>query len=170
MKAPLHTEEIRYDMSQFYSLKSAFEELLGHRVYMRLKETADLADWKDEVQRLLRAVRMAMKSTVEIADDDWFAQIDTILTRGESETSVSKTVTGLFASLSATLTRLVFLQIGFLPFGRRGQMKTIPITKEWWTLNRVRTVQYVQNSKQRQVAQTLRDKRKASEQVGESES
>ena len=79
MKAPLPTEELRYDMSQFYPLKAVLEELLGHRVYLRLKETATLRDWKREIQKLLRAIKIAVKSTVEIADDDWFAGIDSIL-------------------------------------------------------------------------------------------
>jgi hypothetical protein len=62
-------------MSQFYPLKAALEALLGHRDYLRLKETATLRDWKDEIQQLLSAIRIATKSTVEIADDDWFADM-----------------------------------------------------------------------------------------------
>ena len=158
MKAPLLTEELRYDMSQFYPLKAAFEELLGHRVYLRLKETATLRDWKQEIQKLLRAIKIAIKSTVEIADDDWFADIDIIIELGKNLITGSKTVTELFAHLSATLTRLVFLQIGFLPLDR--QLKdAIPLRKEWWTLKTVRTVQYVQNNGQRHKAQLLRNKR-----------
>jgi hypothetical protein len=44
---------------------------------------ATLRDWKDEIQRHLRAIKMAIKSTVEIADDDWFADIDSILELGK---------------------------------------------------------------------------------------
>jgi len=158
MKELLPTEELRYDMSQFYPLKAILEELLGHRVYSRLKETATLRDWKEAIQNLLRAIKVAIQSTVDIADDDWFADIDSILELGKTEIAESKTVTDLFACLSATLARLAFLQIGFLPLGRQ-QKGTIPLTKEWWTLTSVRTVQYVQNDKQRHTAQGLRNKR-----------
>jgi len=158
MKELLPTEELRCDMSQFYPLKAALEALLGHRVYSRLKETATLRDWKDEIQRLLRAIKIAIKSTVEIADDDWFADIDSILEIGKTQIAESKTATELFSSLSATLVRLVFLQIGFLPLGRQ-QRETIPLTKECWTLTSVRTVQFVQNHKQRHTAQALRARR-----------
>jgi hypothetical protein len=158
MKELLPTDELRHDMSQFYPLKAVLEELLGHRVYSRLKETATLRDWKDEIQRLLRAIKIAIKSTVEIADDDWLAEIDSILELGKTQITESKTVTELFASVSATLARLVFLQIGFLPLGRQ-QRETIPLTKECWTLTSVRTVQFVQNHKQRQTAQALRARR-----------
>ncbi len=158
MKELLPTEELRYDMSQFYPLKAVVEELLGHRVYSRLKETGTLRDWQDVLQRLLRAIKLAIESSVDIADDDWFAEIDSILELGRTQIAESKTVTDLFARLSATLARLVFLQIGFFPLGRQ-QKETIPLTKEWWTLTSVRTVQYVQNNKQRHTAQGLRKKR-----------
>lgn len=158
MKELLPTEELRYDMSQFYPLKAVLEELLGHRVYSRLKETATLPDWKDVIQKLLRAIKLAIESTVDIADDDWFAEIGSILELGKTQIAESKTITGLYACLSATLAQLVFLQIGFLPLGRQ-QKETIPLTKEWWTLTSVRTVQYVQNNKQRHTAQRFRNKR-----------
>ena len=74
MKNLLPTEELRFDMSQFYALKAVLEELLGHRVYSRLKETATLPDWKDVIQKLLRAIKIAIESTVDIADDDWFTR------------------------------------------------------------------------------------------------
>src|SRR5216683_2135203 len=106
MKELLPTEELCCDMSQFYPLKAALEALLGHRVYSRLKETATLRDWKDEIQRLLRAIKIAIKSTVEIADDDWFADIDSILEIGKTQIAESKTAAELFACLSATLARL----------------------------------------------------------------
>jgi len=158
MKAPLPTEELRYDMSQFYPLKEVLEKLLGHRVYLRLKETGTLRDWKAEIRKLLLAIKTAIESTIELADDDWFAEVDSILEYGEKRIQDSKTITQLFAYLSATLTKLVFLQIGFFPSGRF-KREIVPLTKEWWTLNPVRTVQYVQNRKQRACAQRLRDKK-----------
>src|SRR5579872_1574344 len=158
MKNPLPTEDLRYDMSQFYPLKAALETLLGHRVYLRLKETATLRDWKDEVQKLLCAIGVAVKSTVEIAEGDWFEEIDSTLKRGQNYVAASKSVTALFAHLAATLAELVFIQLGFLPLGRQSK-ETIPLTKGWWTLNSVRSVQYVQNNNQRHTAQELRDKR-----------
>jgi hypothetical protein len=158
MKEVLPTEELRYDMSQFYPLKAVLEELLGHRVYSRIKETATLRDWQDVFQRLLRAIKLAIESTVDIADEDWFAEIDSSLQLGKTQIAESKTVTDLFACLSATLARIVFLQIGFLPL-KRQQIETIPLTKERWTLRSVRTVQYVQNRKQRETARMLRNKR-----------
>jgi hypothetical protein len=158
MKELLPTEELRYDMSQFYPLKAVLEELLGHHVYSRLKETGTLRDWRDVIQKLLRAIELAIESTVDIADEDWFADIDSILELGRTQIAESKTVTDLFACLSATLAQLVFLQIGFLPLGRQ-QIETIPLTKERWTLRSVRTVQYVQNRKQRDTARMLRNKR-----------
>ena len=140
-------EELRYDMSQFYPLKAVFEQLLGKRAYQRLKETGTLRDWKDQSQRLIKAIQLAIKSTVEIADDGWFSDIHSTLELGNKKIASSKTITALFANLSATLTRLVFLQIGFFP--TRGSTETIPLTRQYWTLKSVRTVQYVQTIAQR---------------------
>jgi len=158
MKTSLPTEELRYDMQQFYPLKAALEELLGHRAYLHLKETATLRDWKEQIRKLIQAIKIAIKSTVEIADDDWFEDIDKILELADGLISASNNVTGLFANLSAALARLVFIQIGFLPLGRQ-RIDSVRLTKEWWTLNKVRTVQYVQNNEQRYNAQLLRDRR-----------
>lgn len=159
MKTSLPTDELRYgDMSQFYPLKAALEQLLGHRTYLRLKETATLRDWKEEIQKLIRAIKIAIHSTVEIADDDWFSDIEQILELGKEQITVSENATALFANISAMLVRLVFLQIGYLPLGRQGN-NSVRLTKEWWTLNYVRTIQYVQNSEQRHKAKLLRDKR-----------
>src|SRR5713101_6556747 len=99
MKELLPTEELRFDMSQFYPLKAVLEELLGHRVYSRLKETATLRDWQDVIQKLLRAIKIAIESTVGIADDDWFADIDSVFELGRTQIAESKTVTDLFANL-----------------------------------------------------------------------
>ena len=160
MKTTLPIEELHYDMSQFYPLKAVLEQLLGRRVYLRLKETGTLRDWKVELRKLLRAIKLSIKLTVEIADDQWFVDVYNTLELGQKQIGDSKTVTALFAHLSATLTRLVFLQIGYFPSGRYHK-QTIPITKEWWTLKGVRTVQYVQSGEQRRVAGE-RQKRRAS--------
>jgi hypothetical protein len=158
MKRPLATEGIHYDASQFFSLKTTLETLLGERTHMRLKGAASLRSWKDEVLKLLRAIEVSVKSTVEIADTDWFEEIDSVLERGRVDIARSKSATSLFANLSSTLTELVFIQLGCFPKGRRRE--TIPLTKRWWTLRWVRSVQYVQTNIQRQTAQELRDKRK----------
>jgi hypothetical protein len=148
------TEEICYDMSQFYPLKGVLEQLFGKNTYDRLKETANLRDWKVETTRLLKAIEIAIAETVRVADETWHGEIHDILELGRKEIGTSKSVTALFSYLSATLTRLVFTQIGLLPtLGRWHRDRVVPLRRKYWKLDAVRTVQYVQSIDQRQTLQ-----------------
>lgn len=138
-------------MSQFYPLKAVFEQLFGKRCYQRLKETADLADWKAETLRLLRAIEVALDTTVQVADDGWREEVKQVLDLGRSHISGAESATDLFASLSATLGRLVFLQIGYLP--TRSSLETVSLAPRYWKLDAVRSVQYVQSKSQVAIAQ-----------------
>jgi len=139
-------EDIRYDMSQFYPMKAVFEQLFGRRCYMKLKETGDLKDWKAESERLLRAIEVAINVTVEIADMEWRSEIRETLELGRSHVSSAESITSLFAHLSAVLTRLVFLQLGCFP--NNGTLDVVPIVAKNWHLSGLRSVQYVQTTKQ----------------------
>jgi hypothetical protein len=142
MKRASLTEDIRYDMSQFYPLKAVLEELLGKATYDRLKETANLRDWKAETTKLLKAVEIAITVTVRIADKSWHDEVRDILELGRKHIADSKSITALFAHLSATLTRLVFTQIGFFPSGGY-RHRVVPLAPKRWKLDPVRTVRYV---------------------------
>src|SRR5260370_26742656 len=69
----------------------------------------------------------------------------------------SRTVDGVsrrctaFAGLTATLTAIVFTQLGFMPTRSR-RSKKVPLSKEYWEMNNFRTVQYVQTSAQREAS------------------
>jgi hypothetical protein len=143
-------EHIHYDMSQFYPLKAMFEQLFGKRCYQRLKETAGLADWKTETLRLLRAIEVALNTTVQVTDDAWREEIEQVLKLGRSHIAGAKSAAELFANLSATLGRLVFLQIGYLP--TRSSFETVSLAPRNWKLDAIRTVQYVQSKPQAAVA------------------
>lgn len=160
MKRTTPTEDIRYDMSQFYPLKVVFEQLLGKNTYDRLKETANLRDWKSETAKLLKAIEIAIMETVRIADQTWYDEVRDILELGRKEVAASKSVTALFSYLSAALTRLVFTQIGLLPSGGYRQ-RVVPLQPRHWKLDAIRSVQYVQNANQRRNAERLRKGREA---------
>ena len=151
---------IRYDMSQFYSMKDVMEQLFGKRAYLRLKETASLKDWKDSTIKLLNAILLASESSIVIADDDWRNEITDAVKLGVKLISSADHSSDLFSSLAATLTRIAFVQIGCMP-NHRSQQKTVPLTKEWWTLRHFRSVQYVQSEAQKAALVQVREKREA---------
>jgi hypothetical protein len=59
----------------------------------------------------------------------------------------ARTAADLFAGLTATLTEIVFTQIGFMPT-RSQRSEMVPLKKEYWEMNNFRTVQYVQTPEQ----------------------
>jgi hypothetical protein len=155
-RRPTHDEiGIRADLAQFYAMKAVLERTLGHPVYLKLKDYAPLKEWRKATIRLLDAVELAINSTVEIADQEWRDDIAAAIRLGRDLIKGSNTSSALFAVLSATLTEIVFLQIGFMP-SRPRPGKTAPLTADFWTLNRYRSVQYVQTAAQRQALDVVR--------------
>ena len=159
---------LRADMNQFYGMKAVLEQVLGHPVYLRLKETATMTDWRKQTDRLLDAIALAITSTVVVAYQEWRGDIAAAIRRGQEAINRSDTISELFAALSVALTRIVFIQIGRMPsqyvfdraqFGRRLR-RTAPLTAEFWTLNQYRSVQYVQTAAQRQALDASRARRR----------
>lgn len=139
--------EIRADLSQYYPLKALFEQILGRKSFSRVKDYAPLPVWKSEVSRLLRALAVAIEATVEVADDEWHAEVGDILVHGLGMAKSARRADELFAGLSATLAKLAFLQIGFVPQGHRF-VEQVPLVRRNWQLRAVRSVQYVQTFSQ----------------------
>ena len=139
-------DSIRYDMSQFYPMKAVLEQVFGKTCYRKLKETATLKDWRVESVRLLRAIELAINTTIEVADREWRAEVKHVLDLGHRHLVGATTIADLFAHLSATLTRLVFLQIGQIP--NRCLVESVPLTRKYWQLDDYRSVQYVQSDSQ----------------------
>lgn len=134
-------------MSQFYPLKSILEQILGQDTYKKLKETGTLNDWKKVVKKLLNTIEFSINETVEITDEDFFRQINDIIKHGINSVDMSKEASDLFSHLSATLIKIVFLQIGYIP---STYVKNRPLRKGRWNLSYIRSVQYVQNQEQKQ--------------------
>jgi hypothetical protein len=47
------------------------ERLFGKPIWYRLKETGDIRTWRQETTRLLRAIDLSIRSSVQIADVQW---------------------------------------------------------------------------------------------------
>jgi hypothetical protein len=148
---------IRYDISQFYPLKAAFEQILGRRTYRKLKETATLSDWKVETKKILKAIELSIAETVKVADAEFYKEAKQLIELGHIHIKSAKDISELFASLSATLTRIIFLQIGYIP--AHNSLESVPLTQKNWNLACVRSIQYVQSTEQKEVAKRIKDRR-----------
>jgi hypothetical protein len=70
-------------MSQYYPMKAVFEQVLGNRTYLKLKETGSFSDWKKAAGKLLKAIKLSILETVQVADDDYFRQVHFEIEHGE---------------------------------------------------------------------------------------
>ncbi|MEO8341469.1 MAG: hypothetical protein ABI604_17485 [Nitrospirota bacterium] len=135
-------------------MKAIFEEILGRASFMKVKDYGPLKSWKAEVIRLLQAVALSINATVEVADEEWKEEINSEIEHGILRAASSSEIDELFSDLSATLAKVVSLQIGFVPRGHRS-VKRVALTPRNWKLNPVRSVQYVQNEQQRTTQKRL---------------
>lgn len=146
---------IRANLSQYYPMKALFERILGRSSFINVKDYGSLSAWKKECKNLLKAIEVSVIATVEIADDDWHLQVQELLKHGCARIELAKSIDEVFAALAATLGELAFLQLGFVPQGHYLEMR-IPLRKNNWKLDPVRTVQYVQSNQQRATQERMK--------------
>jgi len=140
-------------------MKATFERILGKSSFATVKDYAPLRVWKVEAVRLLKAISLAVRDTVEIVDDEWKLEMNAEIARGISRIKSASQIDDMFAGLSATLTHVVFLQIGFLPRGHY-RISRVPLARGHWKLNVVRSVQYIQSGSQRKSQKLLSSAKK----------
>lgn len=114
---------------------------------MEIKHSTDLKVWKKYSERILSAIECSAKATVEIADDEWFDELASIIKHGKGRIKSAKDTEQLFAALSASLAEISFLQLGWIPNHIRSEQVTLRHSGNW-KLNPFRNVQYVQNAEQ----------------------
>lgn len=140
---------MRYNVEDGYGLKHLFENTFGRKAWYDLKHSTDIGIWKKYCARLLSAIEVSAKATVQIADDAWFEQLSSEVTHGKEMVKLSEDFEQLFANLAASLGALSFLQLGLVP-NRLTQENITLRHPANWKLDHYRSVQYVQNSEQRQ--------------------
>lgn len=137
---------MRADISHLYSLKTAIEQLLGKKAWLDLKEATSLTKWRAYVLKLIEAIRVSIKESVQIADQAWRESVNENLDHGIASAKAAKTIDELLSGFTAVLLRQVFLQIGMLP--NRPTARKVTLGREYWRLNNHRSVQYVQSPEQ----------------------
>jgi len=138
---------VRYNEEDGYALKHLFESLFGRDAWLEIKHSTDLRRWKKYSIRVLSALEVSAKATIQVADADWFDQFTSTIEFGKRGVNSSENFEQLFSSLAATLGEISFLQLGMMP--RRSTQNNITVRHQSnWKLDRYRSVQYVQNAEQ----------------------
>jgi hypothetical protein len=140
------------------AMKFMLEEMFGRAAWYKLKETRDIQTWQTETIRLLRAIELSVKCTIEIADQQWRIEMSELIKDGIRWIGESDHIDDLLSHLTATLARIVFLQIGHVPRVHSRSSTTIPLIPRYWTLNGYRTVQYVQTAAQSAATKVEQDR------------
>jgi hypothetical protein len=153
---PRHSETTSYNDALV--LKAALERILGTEEWYRLKDNRALSTWKKSLDRALKMSNAAIKGTVEIADSQWFSEVEQHIEKGRANVKSSKTILDAISAFSACYMLLSFLQLGLAPnkTGSRGRPRSVP---NEWKLNANRTVQYVQSAKQKLHVEFRNDRR-----------
>ena len=150
---------IQARLEHLYPVKALMEKLFGRAAFMKIKMGGSMSDWRNASLKLLDAIDLSVKSTVEIADEDWFKEIAETIECGKERVRKADTMDDLLSYLVAALAELVFIQLGNFPFHRLSE--TTPFRAERWTLAGYRSVQYVQSAKQRDAQSQLNARRAA---------
>jgi hypothetical protein len=138
---------VEYNLEDAYGLKSLVENLFGNRAWLDIKHATDVKTWTKYSTRILSAIEFSAKVTVEIADDEWFKELNSVIEHGKARIKLAKSTEQIFAALSASLANISFLQLGRVPTAVRGERVTLRHQGNW-KLNQFRSVQYVQSKEQ----------------------
>jgi hypothetical protein len=145
-------------LEHLYPVKALIERLFGNTAFMKIKMGGSMSDWRHASIKLLDAIDLSVKSTVKIADEDWFKEIAETISHTKERIRKADTIDSLLSYLVQALAELVFIKLGNFPLHRLSE--TTPLIPEWWTLTGFRSVQYVQTKPQKE-AQTYLNERRA---------
>jgi hypothetical protein len=144
-------------LEHLYPVKAIIEKLFGRAAFMKIKMGGSMHDWVSTSIKLLDAIDLSVKSTVKIADEDWFKEIAETIIRSKERIRKADTIDLLFSYLVEALTELVFIQLGNFPQHR--SYEATPLKSERWTFTGYRSVQYVQSEKQKAAQAQLNARR-----------
>jgi hypothetical protein len=145
-------------LDHLYAVKALMEKLFGPAEFLKIKMGGSMSDWRKAGMKLLNAIELAVKSTVEVADADWFSDVLATIGRGKESVQKAETIDALLSPLLAVLAELVFIQLGNFPH-HHPLHKTTPLTPKWWMLTGFRSVQYVQSDRHKRAQADLNAKR-----------
>jgi hypothetical protein len=148
---------IQAQLEHLYPIKALIEKLFGRAAFMKIKMGGSMRDWVNVSLKLLDAIDLSVKSTVSVADEDWYKEIADTVSRGKERIREADTMDTLLSYLVQALAELVFIQLGNFPL--RQLYETTPLRPEWWTFTGFRSVQYVQSDKQKEAQAQLNARR-----------
>lgn len=89
---------LRHDISQNYALKAAIKQLLGNQAWLDLKETASITTWRKYVMKILDAIEVSIRESVQVRDKAWVIEVQQNLSHGRALAKASKDIEALLSN------------------------------------------------------------------------
>lgn len=131
------------------SFSFLMHQLFGQRSYGELKDYHYTAEAKKYYLKLIKSFNHAICETIEIADKNQIKSLTNILQNGERQIKLCKTFSAIDQTFIAMETKFILQLLGQIP--NHNREKTVLNRKENWKLNGLRQIQYVQNSKNKEL-------------------
>lgn len=131
------------------SFSFLMHQLFGQRSYGELKDYHRTTEAKKYYLKLIKSFNHAICETIEIADKNQIKNLSNILQNGERQIKLCKTFAAIDQTFIAMETKFILQLLGQIP--NRSREKTVLNRKENWKLNGLRQIQYVQNSKNKEL-------------------
>lgn len=125
------------------------ENVFGSDAWYALKESNHIPTWRKYAEKMLKAIELSIKDTVEIYDDEWMLQIEESIQRGMEGLKGTNAIDEIIAVLAGVLINVSFLQMGHIP-RRSGNTKKYSLRKGKWQFNSYRSVVYLQSREQKE--------------------
>jgi len=151
---------LKHNLEEAYAMKSLVENLFGRDAWQEVKHATSVKVWKKYAKKILDAISMTARSTVEIADSEWHEELDSIVEFGKSRLAYANDPEAVFASLAGTLGLINFHQFGRMPSHSHRKRVTLRHPSNW-KFDQFRSVQYVQNREQGETKERHNQSRKA---------
>ena len=106
---------MKHKLEEAYGMKSLVENLFGRNAWLEVKHSTSLKVWKKYSNKILSAITVTARSTVEISDPDWHEELESIVELGNGRINHAKDTESVFSALAGTLGLISFHQLGRRP-------------------------------------------------------
>lgn len=132
-----------------YHFKDFFGTLYGRNEWINVKHCTSIDNWKERIIKLIKTIDKAIKSSVEVLEISFEEEIKKLISNEikyikQKEYQEIEELTG---DLSVCLAKIIFTLLGEIPDNYR--LKQNVSLRNSWKLNSTRTIQIIQNKKQK---------------------
>jgi len=124
-------------------------QLFGQKSYSEIKGYQNITLIKKHYIKLINSFKHAINETINITDKNQITSLFNILNNGEQKIKSCDNFNDIDQAFITIQTKMILQLLGQIP--NRSREKNIINKKENWKLNSLRQIQYVQNTKHKEL-------------------